>query len=98
MWILTVLQAINFILLFINAKYLIVDSVFVISPIVVWVGLMGGGSYVNVLHGIRELDTLDPTEKESAMSLSLLFNDSGILLAATLSIILSNTFLKVDLP
>ena len=51
-------------------------------PVVVWVGLMGGASYVNVLHGILDLETLDKTEKEMALSLSLLFNDTGILLAS----------------
>lgn len=97
-WILTVLQAINFLLLFLNARFLIFDSVYVVSPLVVWVGLMGGGSYVNVLHGIRELETLDQTEKESAMSLCMLFNDSGILLASIFSVIMSNTILYVDIP
>ena len=57
---------------------------------------MGGGSYVNVLHGILELDTLDKSEKEMAISLSLLFNDSGILLATVTSIVLGNTILYVE--
>ena len=66
------------------------------APLTVVVGLMGGGSYVNVLHGILQLETLDKTEKEMAVSLSLLFNDTGILFASILSIVLSNTILKVD--
>ena len=61
-WILTALQAINFVILFINSKVLLVDSIFIISPLLIWVGLMGGAAYVNVLHSIRELDTLDSTE------------------------------------
>ena len=85
-------------MLFINASTLFIDNIYIVSPFIVWVGLMGGGSYVNVLHGIRELKTLKPNEQESAMSLSLLFNDTGILLAATFSIIVQNTILKVDLP
>lgn len=48
---------------------------------------MGGGSYVNVLHGLIDMETLKQSEKESAVSLSLIFNDSGILLAAIVSII-----------
>ena len=66
------------------------------APLTVVVGLMGGGSYVNVLHGILELETLDKSEKEMAISLSLLFNDTGILLASVVSIVLGNTILKVD--
>ena len=59
---------------------------------------MGGGSYVNVLHGIRELKTLTDQEKESAMSLTFMFNDSGILVASIFSIVLGLSILKVDVP
>ena len=93
--ILTALQAINFIFMMLNAKYMLVESLWVVCPILVFVGLMGGGSYVNVLHCILELETLDKTERESAMSLSLFFNDLGILNASIVSIILSSTYLKV---
>ena len=72
------------------------QSLYVMAPLTVVVGLMGGGSYVNVLHGILQLETLDKTEKEMAVSLSLLFNDTGILFASILSIVLSNSILKVD--
>jgi battenin len=57
-WILTGLQFINFIFLFVNAKYMFIESLYVLCPIYIWVGLMGGGSYVNVLHRLRELETL----------------------------------------
>ena len=60
--------------MFYNAYYFKVESLYVMCPLLVWVGLMGGGSYVNVLHGILELKTLKKSEKEMAMSLSLLFN------------------------
>jgi battenin len=93
--ILTGLQAFNFILMMINSKYMLIESLWVLCPIFIFVGLMGGGSYVNVLHCILELETLDKTERESAMSLSLFFNDLGILNASILSIILSNSYLKI---
>ena len=95
-WFLTFLQMCNFVFMFLNAKYMYFESLYVVCPVLVFVGLMGGASYVNVLHGILELETLDKTEKESAMSLCMLFNDTGILCATTLSIILSNTVLKVN--
>ena len=85
----------NFLLLFINAKFMLVQSLVVLCPLYVFVGLMGGGSYVNVLHGILKLESLDKTEKESAMSLSMVFNDTGIVLASFTAIILSNTVLKI---
>jgi battenin len=93
--ILTFLQFINFTLMMINAKYMLVESLWILCPVLIFVGLMGGGSYVNVLHQILELETLDKTERESAMSLSLFFNDLGILNASVVSIVLSNTILKV---
>ena len=94
-WILSFLQFINWSFMFYNSYYLKVETLYAMCPLLVWVGLMGGGSYVNVLHGILELKTLKKSEKEMAMSLSLLFNDTGILLATTLSLILGNTLLKV---
>jgi hypothetical protein len=58
-------------------------------PLFIWVGLMGGASYVNVMHSILELESLEKSEKEMALSLSLVFNDTGVLLASILSLILS---------
>jgi hypothetical protein len=92
--ILTGLQFINFVFLFVNARYLYVETLYALCPLYVWVGLMGGGSYVNVLHGIRELKTLSLEERESAMSLALMFNDLGILCATIFSLILGLTLLS----
>jgi battenin len=58
-WFLTFLQTINFTFLFLNSYYMWIESLYVLCPVLVFVGLMGGGSYVNVLHGILKLDTLD---------------------------------------
>ncbi len=71
-----------------------IESLYVLCPIYIWVGLMGGGSYVNVLHRLRELDTLSQEERESAMSLALMFNDAGILVATIFSLILGLTVLS----
>jgi hypothetical protein len=48
---------------------------------------MGGGSYVNVMHNILGLDTLKKKEKEIALVLSLMFNYTGVLLAAIFTLI-----------
>lgn len=71
---------------------MLIDSLVFLIPIYLWVGFMGGGSYVNVLHGLLEQEDLASYEKESAISLSLMFNDSGILLASIASLVLDNTF------
>lgn len=73
---------------------MLTESLYVLCPLYIWVGLMGGGSYVNVLHRLRELDTLSLEERESAMSLALMFNDAGILVATILSLILGLTILS----
>jgi hypothetical protein len=35
-----------------------VDSLFVLCPLLIWVGFMGGASYVNVMHNLLDLKTL----------------------------------------
>ena len=87
-WIMTVLQAINFCFLFWNATTFHFQSLGVLCPVFLFVGIMGGGSYVNVLHNLIDMPTLKQSEKESAVSLSLIFNDTGILLASIVSIVL----------
>jgi len=90
-WVLSALQAVNFTFCFLNARYMFCPSLGLMAPLLVWVGLMGGGTYVNALHGMLELKTLDHRERESAMSLSLFFNDFGITLASILSLVLAKT-------
>jgi hypothetical protein len=81
--------------MFLNAKYMVFESLYIMSPFLIFVGLMGGASYVNGLHELLELQSLEKDEKESAMSLCMIFNDLGILTATILSILLSNTVLRV---
>ena len=72
-----------------QAKFLFIETLYFNLIMTVFVGLMGGCSYVNVFHTIRELTSLTHNERESAMSLSLLFSDLGIVFASMLSILLS---------
>ena len=60
----------------------------------IWVGFMGGGSYVNVMYQILESPKLEKDEKELALTLSTVFNDIGILCAALVSLLLDNTAFK----
>ena len=71
-----------------QGKFLFIENLYFNLIMTIFVGLMGGCSYVNVFHNIRELPTLTTNERESAMSLSLLFTDLGILFASILSIVL----------
>jgi hypothetical protein len=62
--------------------------------IMIWVGLMGGGSYVNVMYQMLENPLLDRNEKELALTLTTVFDDIGILSASILSLVLDNTAFK----
>lgn len=72
-----------------------VENVWILAPACIWVGLMGGASYVNVMHSILEHKTLLKQEKESALALSLVFNDTGILLASIFTLVMDNTLFKM---
>ena len=93
-YILSIFQCINFVFLFVNTQYLFVESLFILCPLLIWVGFMGGASYVNVMHNLLDLKTLQKSEKEAALALSLMFNDTGVLLASIFSLVMDNTFFK----
>ena len=48
----------------------------------IWVGFMGGAAYVNVMHNILDLPSLKREEREVALVMSLMMNDTGVLLSA----------------
>lgn len=60
--------------------------------IMIWVGLMGGSSYVNVMYLIMKTDNLKDNEKELALTICTAANDIGILSASLLSLILNFTY------
>lgn len=60
--------------------------------LMIWVGLMGGSSYVNVMYQIMKTDDLKDNEKELALTICTAANDIGILSASLLSLILNFTY------
>ena len=92
--VLTMLQFMNFSFLFMNTIFLICPSLYVMCPLYVFIGLMGGASYVNVMHQILESEQLRQSQKEAALVLTLIFNDIGVLLAAIFSLIMSQTVIE----
>ena len=56
----------------------------------IWVGLMAGSSYVNVMYQILESQKLMQNEKELALTITTVGNDLGILLASIVSVILTS--------
>ena len=57
----------------------------------VFVGLMGGASFVNVIYLLKNSTILQKTEKELALNLLSCFDDLGILLASITALILTLT-------
>lgn len=57
----------------------------------IWVGLMGGSSYVNVMYYVLEDEQLQKTEKELALTITAICDDVGILLSSSLTLLLDNT-------
>ena len=91
-WVLSGFQILNFVFLLFNSKLLMIESLLILCPLFVWVGLNGGGAYVNVLHMMLQKEDLAKDEKEMAVNLSLMFNDSGILIASIASLLLDNYY------
>jgi hypothetical protein len=58
--------------------------------LMIWVGLMAGSSYVNVMYQILESPKLMQNEKELALTITTVGNDIGILLASIVSLILTS--------
>jgi hypothetical protein len=57
-WILSGFQILNFVFLLFNAKMMMVESLLILCPLFVWVGLNGGGAYVNILHMMLQKEDL----------------------------------------
>ena len=62
----------------------------------IFVGLMGGCSYVNIMYLMINSQTLKKKEKELSVMVIGISNDMGILLAGVFSLILANTLFKDD--
>jgi battenin len=92
----TILQGINFLFFLLNTTFLFLENFYVMFVLMVWVGLMGGSSYVNVMYNILESDKLAKNEKELALTITTVCNDVGILSASLLSLLLANTAFKIE--
>jgi len=88
-WVLTLLQLVFFIFWCINSFTLWISDIIPLWVFMVFVGFMGGASYVNVLYCMRQSEQLDIKEKELTMVMSTVFNDLGMFLASITALILT---------
>ena len=66
-------------------------NIYVYFAHMVFVGLMGGASFVNVIYLLKNSTILQKTEKELALNLLSCFDDLGILLASITALVLTLT-------
>ena len=66
-------------------------NIYVYFVHMVFVGLMGGASFVNVIYLLKNSSILQKTEKELALNLLSCFDDLGILLASITALVLTLT-------
>ena len=93
----TIAQACLFTFYMLNATVFFCENIYVLFGMMVFVGLMGGAQFVNVIYQIKQSDKLHKNDKELALNMTSMCNDAGILLASILALILSLTaFAKYD--
>lgn len=63
-------------------------------PCMIFVGLMGGASYVNVNYLLLNHESIDKHEKELAMNICSIFNDTGVLLSSLSVLVIDNFIIK----
>ncbi len=88
--IITLLQYINWCLWLLEAFNMIVTNYYILFVHMVFVGLMGGCQYVNVMFLILNSEDLNINQKELAINMTTFFDDIGITLSSILSIIFAS--------
>ncbi|KIH60155.1 CLN3 protein [Ancylostoma duodenale] len=89
-----VFQLVNTAFFLLNAIYAFLPNFGVVCAIVLYEGLIGGGSYVNTFHHIHK--KVDPSIREFALSTVSLADSIGIMLAAFVSIPVHNAICEMQ--
>lgn len=89
----TMLQIINAVAWFFVAFYT-ETNIILLCVWMLWVGIMGGVVYANIVYMIINNKAISQTEKEISMNILNLFNFLGIILGSVLSFLLENVIMK----
>jgi len=95
--IITILQGINMIFWVLQAKYLMLQGsaeVWILFGLMVYVGLLGGGSYVNIFYLVLNDPKIKPSDRELCVNITAIFVNVGITLSSAFILVMDNTFLK----
>ncbi|XP_005106996.1 battenin [Aplysia californica] len=93
--ILSLLQLINMILWLVDVHYKFLP-VAVLPALMVYVGLLGGASYVNIFYSLLHDDVYPKEDRELCVNLTGLFITLGIVLGTGLETAIFTTLLKSD--
>jgi|LauGreDrversion4_2_1035121.scaffolds.fasta_scaffold1178504_1 battenin len=91
--ILTLLQIANFTFLFVECFYQFVTDFYILFGWLIFVGLMGGGSYVNCFYFLLEDKNIETVYRELSVNIATVFNDIGILSSSLTILLFKNTFM-----
>ena len=92
-WIVTALQALNWVLWWLEAEFLFLTK-WGEFGLTVWVGCLGGLAYVNTGYLILNSETVPKPHKEAGMNLTLCFNSFGILSSTLFCLALDNFIIR----
>eukprot|EP01113_Clastostelium_recurvatum_P040021 TRINITY_DN6178_c0_g1_i4.p1 TRINITY_DN6178_c0_g1~~TRINITY_DN6178_c0_g1_i4.p1 ORF type:complete len:443 (-),score=104.66 TRINITY_DN6178_c0_g1_i4:40-1341(-) len=97
--VITALQGVNMVFWLLQAKFKWISGptgVWILFAIMVYVGLLGGASYVNVFYLILHDKTTPDKDRELCVNWAAIFINLGITAASVFILIMSNSFLKND--
>lgn len=91
--VLTILQGINFVIWLLQAQFKFM-GLWALFPQMVFVGLLGGASYVNVFYILLHDHKIPERDREFCINLAAMSSTIGITLAACFILIVDTTFLS----
>ncbi|XP_020711356.2 battenin [Athalia rosae] len=95
-WIMTVLQFLNIILLTFETVYYYIPNIWIVFAIVLWEGFLGGGAYVNTFY--RMSKEIPEEDREFSLGITTMADSLGIALAGFLAMPVHNAICKLPEP
>lgn len=93
--ILSVLQLMNMVLWIFDVHFKFIP-VYLLPALMIYVGLLGGASYVNIFYLLLHDDKYPEEDREFCINITSLFITGGIVLGTALETVLFNTVLESD--
>jgi len=95
--IITILQGVNMVFWVLQAKFLMLTGaaeVWILFGLMVYVGLLGGGSYVNIFYLVLNDPNITSLDRELCVNITAIFVNVGITLSSVFILIMDHTFIK----